>query len=65
MLNNGFIVSDFTDKKQYWTFYFRIWYRGVRVRIGKMQLQGKIIQFPMEYSFSKFAPENNIGKSNV
>lgn len=48
MVNNGFMESNFTNKKQYRSFYFRIWYRGIGAEIGEMQLQGKIIQFPME-----------------
>ena len=48
VLNNGFIGSIFTDKKQNQLFYFRIWYRGIEAGIGKMQLKGEIIQIPME-----------------
>lgn len=48
VLNNGFIRSNFTDKKQNQSFYFRIWYRGIEAGIGKMQLKGEIIQFLTE-----------------
>lgn len=43
VLNNIFVGSNFTDKKQNRSFYFRIWYRDIEAEIGEMQLKGEII----------------------